>query len=93
VADSDVAALALGGQARWFRGNSWFALGGYVFFAPKVVTFLDGTKFYDAGVRAEVEVIRNSFVYGAGAGRAPTWTTAPSPMSTKAASPDYSVKF
>jgi len=27
------------------------------------VTFLDGTKFYDAGVRAEVEVIRNSFVY------------------------------
>jgi len=63
VADSDVAALTLGGQVRWFPGNSWFALGGYLFFAPKVVTFLDGTKFYDAGVRAEVEVIRNSFVY------------------------------
>jgi len=27
------------------------------------VTFIDGTQFYDTGLRAEVEVIRNSFVY------------------------------
>jgi hypothetical protein len=63
VADSDVGALALGGQVRWFPGNGSFAIGGYAFYAPKVVTFLDGTKFYDTGARAEVEVIRNSFVY------------------------------
>jgi len=63
VGDSDVAALALGGQLRWFPGNGSFALGAYAFYAPHVVTFLDGQRFFDIGVRAEVEVIRNSFVY------------------------------
>jgi hypothetical protein len=63
VPGSDVAALALGGQVRWFPGNGSFALGGYAFYAPKVVTFIDGSSFYDTGLRAEVEVIRNSSVY------------------------------
>ena len=60
---ADVLALALGGQLRWFPGNGSFALGTYVFYAPHVVTLLDGQQFFDVGVRAEVEVIRNSFVY------------------------------
>jgi hypothetical protein len=60
---ADVLALALGGQVRWFPGNGSFALGTYVFYAPHVVTLLDGQKFFDVGVRAEVEVIRNSFLY------------------------------
>ena len=59
----DVIALALGGQLRWFPGNGSFALGTYAFYAPHVVTLLDGERFFDIGVRAEVEVIRNSFVY------------------------------
>lgn len=63
VAGSDVLSVALGGQVRWFPGNGPFAIGGYAFYAPSVVTFLDGQRFYDAGIRAEVEVIRNSFVY------------------------------
>jgi len=63
VAGSDVAALALGGQLRWFPGNGSFGFGGYAFFSPSVVTFLDGKNFYDAGLRAEVEVFRNSFAY------------------------------
>jgi hypothetical protein len=63
VPDSDVVALALGGQVRWFPGNRSFAIGGYAFYAPKVVTFIDGRSFYDSGLRAEVEVIRNSSVY------------------------------
>jgi len=63
VGNSDVLALALGGQVRWFPGNGSFALGTYVFYAPHVVTLLDGQQFFDVGVRAEVEVIRNSFVY------------------------------
>lgn len=63
VADSDVAALALGGQVRWFPNNGSFAIGGYAFYAPKVVTFVDGKNFYDTGIRGEVEVIKNSFVY------------------------------
>lgn len=63
VPDNDVTALALGGQVRWFPGNRSFGIGGYAFYAPKVVTFMDGKNFYDTGLRAEVEVIRNSSVY------------------------------
>jgi hypothetical protein len=63
VGDSHLLALALGGQVRWFPGNGPFAFGGYGFYAPHVVTLLDGESFWDIGVRAEVEVIRNSFVY------------------------------
>jgi len=63
VADSDVAALALGGQVRWFPNNGSFAVAGYAYYAPKVVTFADGQNFYDTGIRGEVEVIKNSFVY------------------------------
>ncbi len=60
---ADVVALALGGQLRWFPGSGSFAIGGYAFYSPKVVTFLDGKSFYDVGLRAEVEVFRNSFAY------------------------------
>ncbi len=63
VGSSDVLALALGLQARWFPGNGSFAVGGYAFYAPRVVTVLDGEQFWDIGVRAEVELIRNSFLY------------------------------
>jgi len=63
VGNADVLALALGGQMRWFPGNGSFALGAYVFYAPHVVTLLDGQRFFDVGVRAEVELIRNSFLY------------------------------
>ena len=61
--NADVLALALGGQVRWFPGNGSFALGAYVFYAPHVLTLLDGKRFFDVGVRAEVELIRNSFLY------------------------------
>jgi hypothetical protein len=61
--NADVLALALGGQLRWFPGNGSFAIGPYAFYAPRVVTVLDGQRFFDVGVRAELEVIRNSFVY------------------------------
>ena len=63
VGSGNVVALALGGQLRWFPGNGSFALGTYAFYAPHVVTLRDGQRFFDVGVRAEVEVIRNSFVY------------------------------
>jgi hypothetical protein len=63
VGNADVVALALGGQVRWFPGNGSFALATYAFYAPHVVTLMDGQRFYDVGVRAEVEVIRNSSVY------------------------------
>ena len=63
VGSSEVLALALGLQARWFPGNGSFAFGGYAFYAPPVVTTRDGQRFFDIGVRAEVEVFKNSFLY------------------------------
>jgi hypothetical protein len=63
VAGSDVGALALGGQLTWFPGNGNFGLGGYAYYSPQVVTFIDGKNFYDTGLRAQVEVFRNSFAY------------------------------
>ena len=61
--DQDLGALGLGGQMRLFFGDGPFAVSGYVFYAPGVVTFLDGERFWEAGVRAEVELIKGSFVY------------------------------
>ncbi|TMH81630.1 MAG: hypothetical protein E6H45_16640 [Betaproteobacteria bacterium] len=50
------------GAADWTVG-ALYNLGTYAFYAPHVVTLRDGQRFFDVGVRAEVEVIRNSFVY------------------------------
>lgn len=63
VSGKDLLALGLGGQLRWFPGNRSFAVGGYAFYAPSVVTFVDGEKFSDVGLRAEIEVVRNSTLY------------------------------
>ena len=59
----DLGALALGGELTWFPGNGNFGFGGYAWYAPSVVTFVDGKNFYDTGLRAQVEVFRNSFAY------------------------------
>ena len=63
VNDQELAALGLGGQARWFFGDGPFAVSGYLFFSPGVVTFLDGKRFWEVGVRAEIELIKGSFLY------------------------------
>lgn len=59
----DLIALGLGGQLRWFPGNRSFGIGGYGFYAPSVVTFVDGENFSDLGLRAEIEVVKNSTLY------------------------------
>jgi hypothetical protein len=61
--DNELSALALGGQMRLYFGDGPFAVSGYVFYAPSVVTFLDGERFWEVGIRAEVELIKGSFVY------------------------------
>jgi hypothetical protein len=63
VEDSDVLALGLGGQFAWFPNDGPFGIGGYGFYSPRVVTGLDGERFWEAGVRLELEVIKNSSVY------------------------------
>ena len=63
VDSQELAALGLGGQLRWFFGDGPFAVSGYLFYAPRVVTFLDGKHFWDVGVRAELELIKGNFLY------------------------------
>jgi hypothetical protein len=60
VGDNDVLALALGGQFRWFPGDGIFGLGGQLFYAPDIVTGGDSERFWEAGVRLELEVVRQS---------------------------------
>jgi hypothetical protein len=63
VGGAHLLALGLGGQFRWFPGSGSIGLGGYAFYAPSIVTTMDGESFREAGVRAEVELFRNSSMY------------------------------
>lgn len=58
--DNDAVALGLGGQFRWFPGNGAIGLGAYAFYAPDIVTGADAERFWDAGVRVEIEVVRRT---------------------------------
>ena len=60
ASDNDVLALALGGQFTWFPGNGIIGVGGYFFYAPDILTGGDSENFWDAAVRLEFEVIRQS---------------------------------
>jgi hypothetical protein len=57
---NEALALALGGRVRWSPADSPIGLGAYAFFAPDVVTGLDAKRFWEAGARVELEVIRNT---------------------------------
>jgi hypothetical protein len=57
---SDVAALALGGEFRWFPGEGPVSIGGYGYFAPNIVTGIDAKRLWEAGARVELEVVRNT---------------------------------
>lgn len=63
VGNSQVLALGLGGQFRWFFASGPIGIGGYAFYAPSVVTALDGDSFREVGVRADLELVKNSTLY------------------------------
>ncbi|MEK7206919.1 MAG: hypothetical protein AAB134_03455 [Pseudomonadota bacterium] len=60
IGNQDLLALGLGGQLRVFPNNGIFGIGGYVFYAPDIVTVMDGKKFWETGVRAEMEIIKKT---------------------------------
>jgi len=62
VGSFDVFSLPLGGQFSWYPGSSAIGIAGYAFYAPNVLTGLDATRFYDAGVRIEAEIIKPTAV-------------------------------
>lgn len=57
---NDAAALALGGQFRWFPGDGPVGVGAYGYFAPDIVTGLDAKRLWEAGARVEFEVVRGT---------------------------------
>jgi hypothetical protein len=60
VANQDVLALGLGGQFRTFPNNGPIGFGGYLYYAPNVVTAMDGERFWEAGVRVEFEMVKQT---------------------------------
>ena len=60
VGNKDVLALGLGGQFRVFPTSGPIGFGGFLYYAPDIVTALDGEKFWEWGARIELEVIKRT---------------------------------
>ncbi|MHB8536188.1 MAG: YfaZ family outer membrane protein [Sulfuricaulis sp.] len=60
VSNNDILALGLGGQFRVFPNNGPFGFGAYAYYAPDIVTFMDGKKFWEFGARVEFEVVKKT---------------------------------
>ena len=60
VSNKDVLALGLGGQFSVHPNNGPIGFGGYLYYAPDVITFMDGKKFWEWGARVEFEVVKKT---------------------------------
>lgn len=60
VGSQELLAVGLGGQFRIFPGNGPFGIGAYGYYAPEILTGLDGNRFWEAGARAEFEVVQRT---------------------------------
>ncbi|MDH3514223.1 MAG: YfaZ family protein [Gammaproteobacteria bacterium] len=60
VANQDVLALGLGGQVRSFPNNGPVGIAGYLYYAPDIVTSMDGEKFWEWGARVEFEMVKRT---------------------------------
>jgi len=61
---NDLLAVALGGEFTVYPSNGNIGVGGYGYYAPNVLSMRRVTRFWDAGLRVEFEVIkRTGYVY------------------------------
>jgi hypothetical protein len=60
VSNQDVLALALGGQFSVHPNNLPIGFSGYLYYAPDIVTFMDGHQFWEWGARVEFEVVKKT---------------------------------
>lgn len=60
VSNNDILALGLGGQFRIVPNNGPFGFSAYAYYAPDIVTFMDGKKFWEFGARLEFEVVKKT---------------------------------
>lgn len=58
----DEAALAIGLRVRFFPVQR-LGFGGSVFYAPQIVTFMDGENYQEASVSMEYQLLPQAFVY------------------------------
>lgn len=63
VGKHDLMAVALGTDIRYKLPDKPLALGVYGYFAPKIVSFLDAERLSEFGLRAEYQILPQSFVY------------------------------
>ncbi|QKT03265.1 hypothetical protein HUS23_05310 [Ectothiorhodospiraceae bacterium 2226] len=62
--DADGLALALGGQGRWAPPElGGVGLGGHLYYAPRIVSFLDADRVQEVGVRLDYQLIPHAFIY------------------------------
>ena len=61
--NEEALALGLGGRLSFFPRNLPVGFGGYIFYAPDIVTGLDAERFYDFGLHVEWEIMDTTSIY------------------------------
>jgi hypothetical protein len=62
VGSESIVAASIGGQVTYFPRSSRFGLGGYLYFAPDIVTF-GGKGLMQYGVRAEFQMVETASAF------------------------------
>lgn len=60
--DLDLAAIGLGGAIRFSPAHR-LGLGGHVYYAPDITSFMDAETFLEAGIRLDYQILPQAFIY------------------------------
>lgn len=61
-ADLDLLAVAFGGRVR-FSPIPRLGLGGHIYYAPDITSFMDSDEYQEVGLRIDYQVLPQAFVY------------------------------
>lgn len=62
IGGTSISALAIGGQGTYFPQGSKFGVGGYIYYAPDIITF-GGSSLTQYGVRLEYKMVETASIY------------------------------
>lgn len=62
ISGTSITALAIGGQGIYFPQGSKFGVGGFLYYAPDIITF-GGTSLAQYGVRVEYKMVETASIY------------------------------
>ena len=60
--DYDLAALGFGGAIRFSPAHR-FGIGGHVYYAPDITSFMDAKSFLETGIRVDYQILPQAFLY------------------------------